>query len=92
MTVTDVYGRVNGHDVIFEYVGNDYWECSPGMPEDGVFITEIWAKDDAGNISYRIAKLYVYDGRCVNIEWIDDEFIVKYICDEFIISLVMCEG
>ena len=56
MVVVSVYGRVNGHDVIFEPKGNDYWQCKPGMPEDGIYITEIWAKDDAGNIGYKIAQ------------------------------------
>lgn len=83
MVVVSVYGRVNGHDVIFESKGNDYWQCKPGMPEDGIYITEVWAKDEAGNIGYKIAKLYVYDGRCVKIEWVSDDVSLKYIHDDF---------
>ena len=88
MVVVSVYGRVNGHDVIFEPKGNDYWQCKPGMPEDGIYITEIWAKDDAGNIGYKIAKLYVYDGRCVKIEWVSDDVYLTYIHEDFNVILL----
>lgn len=88
MVVVSVYGRVNGHDVIFEPKGNDYWQCKPGMPEDGIYVTEIWAKDEAGNIGYKIAKLYVYDGRCVKIEWISDDIEIKFICNKIYVDLI----
>lgn len=74
MTVVSVYGRVNRHDVIYKYIGDDHWECHPGEPENGIYVTEVWAKDDAGNISYKLARLYIYDGRCVKIEWVPDDF------------------
>lgn len=78
MTVVSVYGCVNRHDVIYKYIGDDHWECYPGEPENGIYVTEVWAKDDAGNISYKLARLYIYDGRCVKIEWIPDDFFLEY--------------
>ena len=69
-------------------MGNDHWKCNPGMPEDGIYITEIWAKDDAGNIGYKIAKLYVYDGRCVKIEWVSDDVYLTYIHEDFNVILL----
>lgn len=101
MTVVSVVGSVNGHDVVCTQKKPDVWVCDPGEIKNGRYVAEFWATDEAGNIGYKLAILYVYDGRCVKIEWIDDDIHLKYINDGFDIDyfndsfnifIVRCEG
>lgn len=95
MAVKSVWGHVNnGVDVSFESIGNDQWKVSvPNETSTGYYIAEIWAEDDAGNIAYMIAKLWLIDGSVTCIEWIMDKWNMSYKRDAYTIDYVCpCTG
>lgn len=56
-----VYGSCNGIDIIFEQTGTDQWSVLvPG--NNTKYIIDVYAEDDAGNISYVAKYIYYWDG------------------------------
>ena len=54
--VKRVFGKVDGTSVIFECKQGDIWQVPVPLDEDGEYIVEIIAEDEAGNRSY-VTKL-----------------------------------
>lgn len=81
MTVLRVIGNINGHMFNFIHGGNKWSVDAPESYPDGSYICEVWAYDEAGNIGYATARLWMYDGRCTKIEWIDNPYKVRYLTD-----------
>lgn len=56
--VVRVYGKVDGHDLIFSKCSNGTWDVQVPYDEDGEYVAEIVAEDEAGNIAYIATLLY----------------------------------
>lgn len=71
MTVTEVWGRVQGMDVLpLAHDGDDWcFPTPPGMT--GSLICEFWAEDEAGNIGYRAAVITLDRGAIKCWRWLD---------------------
>lgn len=71
MTVAEVWGRVQGRDVLPLTHDGDDW-CFP-IPEGltGQLVCEFWAEDEAGNVGYRAALLTVAGGAIKCWRWLD---------------------
>ncbi|MDO5539398.1 MAG: PF13754 domain-containing protein [Eubacteriales bacterium] len=63
--VARVYGNANGQTVIFTHVQGDKWEAIVPFDEDGEYVVELWAEDEAGNIGYACTMLFVISGHAV---------------------------
>ena len=75
MTVVSVMANINGNTSYCTYVGGDIWNIVvPPNLIDGSYVCEFWATDDAGNIAYTTAILWMHDGRLTCIEFIDDKY------------------
>jgi hypothetical protein len=70
MTVAEVWGRVQGSDVLpLSHNGDDWlFPAPPGM--SGTLICEFWAEDDAGNVGYRAAILTIAKGSIKCWRWL----------------------
>lgn len=79
MTVTDVWGRVNGQDAGLITRDGDQWYFSLPTNTNGDVPCEFWAQDEAGNIGYASAILTLEDGGVKCIRWIrtDGECVMK---------------
>lgn len=92
MTVVRVTGRINCVMCEFAHSSGDIWAIeAPESYSDGSYICEIWAYDDAGNIGYRTAILWMYDGKCVKIEWLDNPYKIVYLNGGYSINVVDTE-
>ena len=71
MTVAEVWGRVQGSDVLpLSHDGDDWlFPAPPGM--SGTLICEFWAEDEAGNVGYRAALITVAGGAIKCWRWLD---------------------
>lgn len=71
MTVAEVWGRVQGSDVLpLSHDGDDWlFPAPPGM--SGTLICEFWAEDDAGNVGYRAAIITLDRGVIKCWRWLD---------------------
>lgn len=90
MVVTRVWAEING--VVVEMVRGegDAWSIEAPTSEDGFITCAFWAEDDAGNIAYKTATLWLFDGRLTCIHWVDDPMQVALICSDM--AVVMKES
>lgn len=65
--VTKAWGVANGKTVIFTRTEGDRWEVSVPWTDDGEYVVEINAEDDAGNRAYLCTLLFVISGHEVKI-------------------------
>lgn len=80
MAVVDVWAEANGQPCTLYRVNGDLWTFNaPSDCTDGVYSCSFWALDDAGNIGFKTATLWIYDGKLTDIEWIRDDLCLKYL-------------
>lgn len=84
MTVVDVWADINGQRTQLVRANGDIWSATaPSDCPDGSYICAFWAIDDAGNIAYKTAILWIFDGRLTCIRFIEDKYTVKFINYDF---------
>lgn len=68
--VVRLEGKVQGKDVIFNRVVGDVWETIIPPSLNGVYIVELTAYDDAGNMAYTSRYILTVDmsALCVKLE------------------------
>lgn len=69
MAIKRVFGTVDGSEVIMEHMEGDRWSVPVPLDQDGEYVVEIMAEDEAGNRSYMAKMLFCVDssGLCVTI-------------------------
>ncbi len=60
--VKRLYGKANGQTVLFERKEGNRWEVSVPFNSDGEYAVEVYAEDEAGNISYYCSMLFIISG------------------------------
>jgi len=75
MTVVEVWGHIQGYDASLITHEGDTWTFQVPSWVTGTIIVEFWAKDDAGNISYRSGIFAVKDGTLKCIRWLTSDGI-----------------
>lgn len=70
MTVTEVWGRLDGLDVLPLTHSGDTWAFPLPDGAAGQLICEFWAEDDAGNVGYRAAILTIAEGSIKCWRWL----------------------
>lgn len=61
MAIMRVYGRVDGVEVIMQCAQGDVWQVPVPLDQDGEYVVEVIAEDEAGNRSYLARMLYMVD-------------------------------
>lgn len=56
--ITRVYGSVEGHEVALTRTDDGSWICIVPKTVDGEYAVELYAEDDAGNVSYFANMLF----------------------------------
>lgn len=69
MAVARVFGRVDGVDVVMEQTQGDTWSVPVPLDQDGEYVVEIIAVDEAENQSYMAKMLFCVDSSrlCVRV-------------------------
>lgn len=60
--VVRAYGTANGQKIILANAGGDRWTAEVPFNEDGEYIVELFAEDEAGNTGYMCTVLFVVSG------------------------------
>lgn len=85
-----VYGKSNKIDVVFERNHEDKWEAIIPRDASGVYYLQLYAEDDAGNITYFSTVCMRFDPSsfCAKFEVIDfvgnsemKEFVESFNCE-----------
>lgn len=77
--VAKIFGKINGQDLNFEHDKGDFWKLEIPFLNDGEYIIEIFAQDEAGNISYITKALYTIKAGDVHIKILP---YINYIFDK----------
>ena len=88
--VRAVYGTCNGSDIILKRTGADTWSV-PVPADESKYIIEIFAEDEAGNISYIAKYIYYWDGSSFQAIFRVYEWQSEVLADSYIASLVSAE-
>lgn len=69
MAIKRVFGTVDGAEVIMEQAEGDRWSVPVPLDQDGEYVVEIIAEDEAGNQSYMAKMLFCVDSSrlCVHV-------------------------
>ena len=83
MAVVRVWAMINSQFCVLSDNGHGKWSLNGSIESpDGSYVCELFAEDEAGNIGYKTAILWLYDGKLTCIEWIEDKYHVRYINNE----------
>lgn len=69
MAVTRVFGTVDGVEVVLQHTQGDVWQVPVPLDQDGEYVVEIIAVDEAGNQSYLAKMLFIVNAAllCVHV-------------------------
>ncbi len=59
--VIKLVGNVNGEAVIFQRVAEDFWEITVPASQDGTYVINMTAEDEAGNEAYWAKYILTFD-------------------------------
>lgn len=66
--VTRVYGTSDGVEIIFTPSEDGLWKCVVPVSQDGQYIVDLYAEDEAGNTSYFATVLFTVDAKHLRVE------------------------
>jgi hypothetical protein len=90
--VKRVYGTLDTTDILFSFNSDSgLWETTVPEHEEGVYIVEIYAEDEAGNVAYMATALFTFDSRglCINIEV--SQYNAAFKISQYDLNIVRCE-
>lgn len=86
--VTKVIGKVNGQQVIYEREEGDKWIVTVPFDLDGMYVIQITAYDEAGNIAYCTKMLLIVDPATLCVSLVPYEYTVEVVPDNYMIDVV----
>ena len=98
--VTRVYGHVEGAEVVFTRSIGDVWICSVPKVDDGEYVIDLYAEDEAGNISYTATILFAVNAKHLifSIKWIrfandmtTNSFVAEAKVKDFTMKPIRCD-
>ena len=82
--VVCIKGTVNSKPVCFNRADETNWEAVvPADLENGTYIVEITAFDDAGNQTYHTAQLYIWSKVITSFKILEEPFINTLLCSKY---------
>ena len=86
--VTKVIGKVDGQEVVYERSEGDKWTVTVPCDLDGVYVIEVTAYDEAGNIAYCTKMLLIVDPEtlCVSLQPYD--YLCNIVPDEYRVDAI----
>lgn len=87
--VTRITGRADNHDLEFRRTG-EYWEAEvPEDTEDGTYIVDLWAWDEAGNRTYYTTVLMTVEAKGITVQVLSDPHFARPVDSEYAACLLL---
>ena len=86
--VTKVIGKVDGQEVIYERAEGDLWNVTVPLDLDGMYVIEVTAYDEAGNITFCTKMLLIVDPETLCVRLHPYDYMVDIIQDGYGVSLI----
>ena len=81
--VVKVSGKINGKEVIFERAEGDRWNVTVPYDLDGMYVVELTAENDAGNIAYCTKMLLIVDPATLCVRLVPLDYMVEVVSEEY---------
>lgn len=97
MAVKRVFGRVDGVEVVLQWAEGNRWSVPVPLDQDGEYVVEIIAEDEAGNQSYMAKMLFVVNTAllCVHVipvpyfaSLIDSKHCVRALNPQYVVAQI----
>lgn len=85
--VTKVIGKVDGQEVIYERSEGDLWKVTVPLDLDGMYVIEVSAYDEAGNISFCTKMLLIVDPATLCAKLISLDYTVEVVSKEYDVTI-----
>lgn len=86
--VTKVIGKVDGQEVIYERGEGDKWTATVPLDLDGMYVVEVTAYDNAGNIAFCTKMLLIVDPATLCVQLMAYDYMVEVVQNEYIVDVV----
>ena len=80
--IVKVSGKVDGQDVIFERSEGNQWNITVPYDLDGMYVIEVTAENDAGNIAYCTKMLLIVDPATLCVKLVPLDYMVEVVPEE----------
>lgn len=80
--ITRAYGSVNGNAIILTFDG-DRWKTTIPFNEDGEYVVEFYAEDEAGNIGYMCTIAFVVSRHEMKAYIVPRGYVAEKACREY---------
>lgn len=81
--IVKVSGKVDGQDVIFERSEGNQWNITVPYDLDGMYVIEVTAENDAGNIAYCTKMLLIVDPATLCVKLVPLDYMVEVVPEEY---------
>lgn len=81
--IVKVSGKVDGQDVIFERLEGNQWNITVPYDLDGMYVIEVTAENDAGNVAYCTKMLLIVDPATLCVKLVPLDYMVEVVPEEY---------
>ncbi len=81
--IVKVSGKVDGQDVIFERSEGNQWNITVPYDLDGMYVIEVTAENDAGNVAYCTKMLLIVDPATLCVKLVPLDYMVEVVLEEY---------
>ena len=81
--IVKVSGKVDGQDVIFERSYGTSWNITVPYDLDGMYVIEVTAENDAGNVAYCTKMLLIVDPATLCVKLVPLDYMVEVVPEEY---------
>lgn len=90
--VQRVFGRANESEVIFEHQEGDWWMITVPSNLEGEYIVDIYAEDEAGNVSHICKALFAICDHELQVHVMDSGYRLEVKEGGYNIGCRICAG
>lgn len=88
MAVTRVFGRVDGTEVVLQHIDGNRWSVPVPFDKDCEYLMELYAEDEAGNVSYLTQALFTYDPKALVFKIAPIQYDCKLLPEPYEINII----
>ena len=86
--VVKVSGKIDGKEVIFERDEGDRWNATVPYDLDGMYVVELTAENDAGNIAYCTKMLLIVDPAPLCVRLVPLDYMVEIVPEDCKVTVI----
>lgn len=87
--VVKVSGKIDGKEVIFERAEGDRWNVTVPYDLDGMYVVELTAENDAGNIAYCTKMLLIVDPATLCVRLVPLDYMVEVVPEDYKVMVIL---